>query len=67
MVAAIMFSSKDIISSFNTVYGIDISIIGLVGAAAMAGRIVGTLLEKRLNHSCLCWGTMVAINYGTPS
>jgi len=51
LVGAVTFSAKEIISSLNTVYGIDISLIGIIAVMAMGGRIIGTILEKRLQHS----------------
>mgnify|MGYP000274165268 CR=1 FL=1 len=49
MVASITYSAKEIISSLNPVYQVDIELIGLIAALAMLGRIIGTALEKQID------------------
>ena len=49
LVGSVLFSAKEVISSLNTIYGVDIGIVGVIAALAMAGRIVGTTLEKRMD------------------
>ena len=51
LVGAVTFSAKEIISALNTVYDVDIALIGIIAAMAMAGRIIGTILEKRVQAS----------------
>ena len=55
MVGGITFSAKEIISSLASTYGVDIRLIGIIAATAMAGRIVGTDIEKllKIGHKTL--------------
>jgi len=48
LVGSIMFSAAEVISSLNPIYQVDISWIGVIAAMTMLGRIVGTIVEKRL-------------------
>ncbi len=49
IVGSIMFSAKEIVSSLNPIYQVDISWIGIIAAMTMMGRIIGTIIEKRLH------------------
>lgn len=48
LVGSIMFSAAEVISSLNPIYQVDISWIGIIAALTMSGRILGTIIEKRL-------------------
>ena len=48
LVAAVLFSVKEVTSSLAPVYDIDISLIGVIAGLAMGARILGTYIEKRL-------------------
>lgn len=48
VIGGILFSAKEIISTFNLEYNVDITIIGLLAGLAMLGRIIGTAIEKRI-------------------
>lgn len=63
MIGAITFSAKEVISSFNPVYDLDISLVGIIAALAMAGRIAGTAIEKRLNvgHKALLLSLVLSV------
>ena len=51
LVGSIMFSAAQIASSFNPIYQVDISWVGIIAAMGMLGSIVGTIIEKRLRIS----------------
>jgi len=47
MVAAVLFSVKEIVSSLSPVYELDITLVGIVAGLAMGARILGTYIEKK--------------------
>ncbi len=48
LVAGVLFSVKEIVSSLSPLYQVDISLIGIVAGLAMGARIIGTYVEKRM-------------------